>query len=128
MHWAAQYIGQPWEAGVSDCWHFARRVWRERWGWEIPAVLGAGAGPIAARRALADVPVEWSETKRPQEGDAVMMALGRHPCHVGVWIDVDGGGVLHSIEGPGVIYTAGPRLVALGYRVCGFYRRVANAG
>lgn len=127
MHWAAGYIGEPWEAGVSDCWCFARRVWREQFGIDVPAVLMAPAGPISARRALSgnDELGDWAEVEDPQEGDGVMMAKGKMPCHVGVWIDPNGGGILHSVEGIGAIFTPRPRLVGLGYRIVGIYRRRA---
>lgn len=60
----------------------------------------------------------------PVEGDAVLMGTGDRPCHVGLWITPDAaGGVLHSVEGAGVIFTPGLRVRDLGYAILGFYRR-----
>lgn len=123
-HWAAQYIGTPWVAGESDCWHFARRVWRERFGVEVPAVPVDVGNPFTARRVLRDhvERAEWMQVDTPSEGDGVMMAKGARVCHVGIWVN---GGVLHSVEGAGVVWTVDVR--RLGYRVAGYYRRVTCA-
>lgn len=121
-HWAAQYIGTPWVAGESDCWNFARRVWAEQFGVSVPEIpwdgdprdqIAAFAG--SAERAL------WLEVLRPREGDAVLMARGRYPCHIGIWLGT--GGILHSIEAQGVIFTRRPDLTRLGYRITGYYWR-----
>ncbi|MFN3646234.1 MAG: hypothetical protein ACK4S2_06930 [Gemmobacter sp.] len=128
-HWAAELVGRPWVAGVSDCWNFARAVWRERWGWDVPPVPVDAADPRAARRAFAvDYQATgWAPAVAPlAEGDAVLMAKGRWPCHVGVLVLLpEGPACLHSVEGAGVIVTPLPRLADLGYRIAGIYRRVA---
>lgn len=121
MHWTLGYLGTPWVAGESDCWAFARRVWRERYGLAVPDVAVDAASPLDGRRAFRDqVHPEWSRTEAPCEGDAVLMAMGGPPCHVGVFVAP--GAVLHSIEKSGVIVTHIPDLGRIGYRVAGFYR------
>jgi len=136
MHWAARYIGTPWVAGESDCWNLARRVWRERFGWDVPAVLADdefdAGDPRAARRAFAVGPdgTGWAPVAgvcAPAEGDAVLMAMGRHPCHVGVWLGLPEPHCLHAVEGAGTICTPMERLPGLGYRVVGIYRRLTCA-
>jgi cell wall-associated NlpC family hydrolase len=121
-HWAANYIGQPWVAGVGDCWALARRVWHERFGWSVPAIGVNSASAIASRRAFADAGhfAAWAEVSDPREGDAVLMARGHYPCHVGVY--VDGGRVLHSVEGTGAVLSQIARLRDMGYSVAGFWR------
>jgi len=123
-HWASTYIGGPWVVGESDCWAFARRVWHERFGLEVPTVAVDASSPRAVRRAFVAGAEGWNAALTPCEGDAVLMAKGVHPCHVGVWIaPPEGAGVLHAVEGAGVIFTPVPRLHDLGYRITGFYRR-----
>lgn len=125
-HWAAGYIGRPWVAGESDCWSFARTVWRERFGLDVPAAHVDPRDPRLSRCAFGVDPAEtgWRQITRPCEGDAVLMARGRRPCHVGIWVaSLDVEGVLHSVEGSGVIFTPLAALALLGYRVHGFYRR-----
>lgn len=121
-HWAAGYIGRPWVAGQSDCWSFAREVWRDRFGFVVPAVSVDPRSPLGARRmaARAGSFEGWQAVETPAEGDGVLMARGAHPCHVGVWA---AGAVLHSLEGAGVVLTRPGRLRDLGYRLVGYYRR-----
>jgi hypothetical protein len=129
-HWAAPLIGLPWVAGTRDCWSFAREVWRDRFGWDVPPVDVDPASPLAARRAFAAAPEAegWIPVARPSEGCAVLMARGQRPCHVGVWIEPQTetgltGGVLHAVEGQGVIFTRLSALAAMGWTVAGFWRR-----
>jgi hypothetical protein len=41
---------------------------------------------------------------------------------VGVWLDVDGGGVLHCAEGAGVVFQRSDAIKLNGWAVEGFYR------
>ncbi|MES2435052.1 MAG: hypothetical protein V4586_14665 [Pseudomonadota bacterium] len=121
-HWASAYIGMEWTRDAT-CWHFCARVWSERFGITVPLIEIDGADPRATRRELAHSAEKrgWIEVVSPAEGCGVMMAQGAHPCHVGIWLDL--GGVLHCVEGAGAIFTPAERLVDLGYRIVGFYRR-----
>lgn len=120
-HWAESYIGRPWVAGESDCWNTARRVWREHFGQDVPPITVEALSPLAGRRAIRDADLtDWQPVEVPQEGDAVLMAMGPSPCHVGIWLSF--GAVLHAIEHSGVICTPHRRLSDLGYRIVGFYR------
>ena len=126
MHWATDLIGTPWVAGISDCWSFARTVWRDRWGWEVPPLTVDPQDARAARRAFAQPhdAAGWQMVAEPQEGDAVLMARGARPCHVGLWVTPDPmAGILHSVEGAGVVFTPPDRLAGMGYRIVGMYRR-----
>lgn len=123
-HWAADYIGRPWSPEFT-CWHFCALIWQDRYGITVPLIEIDGTDARAVRREL-ETSAErrgWHEVVQPREGDAVLMAKGARPCHVGVWLDV--GGVLHCIEGIGAIFTSEGRLADLGYRIVGHYRRVA---
>lgn len=127
-HWAAREIGRPWIAGTSDCWSFARRIWSERFGWVVPPVPVDPCDPRATRRALSQPPEEagWVQVINQAEGDAVLMGRGSWPAHVGVWIEPGHGGVLHSIEVTGVVFTPPERLAGMGYRIIGFYRYLSQ--
>jgi cell wall-associated NlpC family hydrolase len=124
MHWSADYIGTPWVAGLSDCWSFARRVWRQEFGWQVPAWEGDPANLRAGMMALSGDRPGWVPVAEATEGDAVLMGRSSRPCHVGVWITPpDGAGVLHALEQVGVVYTPPARLCGL--RILGLYRRQA---
>lgn len=125
MHWAAEYIGDPWVAGEHDCWAFSRRVWREKFGMDVPAVDVDACNRLACVRAFDghEEKASWYHVDTPQEGDAVLLAQSRHPSHVGVWVDADGGGVLHCVEGIGVVFQTISSLKVAGWHGLEFYRR-----
>ena len=124
-HWVEAYVGRPWVAGDSDCWNLARCVWREHFGRDVPAVVVDPSSALAGHRAFRDGDFSrWIAVQSPQEGDAVLMARGDSPCHVGIWVGI--GAVLHSIEGAGVVCTPARRVPDIGYRVTGFYRWAAD--
>lgn len=125
-HWVTAWIGTEWRADGGDCWGFARRVWREHYGIDVPAVPVDATDALACRRAIAGGISGWSEVTVPQEGAGVLMARGRRPCHVGIWV-ADLGAVLHSIEGAGAILTGPSDLLRMGYRITGFYVRAECA-
>lgn len=129
-HWAERYLGEPWVAGTHDCWHFARRVWRERFGWGVPALEVDALDRLASLRAFAGHQEyrRWCEVEGPQdqprEGDACLMGKSTRPSHIGVVVDVGTcAGVLHCLQGAGVVFTPYERLSCLGLRVVAHYRR-----
>lgn len=122
-HWVADYIGMEWISGVNDCWGFFRRVQRERFGREVPAVDVDAMSRLACTRALEgnDERAHWQPVSVPQEGDAVLMGRGRHPSHIGLWA---ASGVLHCVEGIGAIHQPLSALRVAGWGSITYYRHV----
>ncbi|CPK74677.1 Uncharacterised protein [Bordetella pertussis] len=58
---------------------------------------------------------------QPEHGDGVLLRAGNDP-HVGIYLDLDGGGVLHAMEGRGVIFSPMRALVTMGFSQPTFYR------
>lgn len=126
MHWAFDYIGQPWVHGEHDCWGFVRRVQFERFGRVVPAFDVDAYNRMACARAVVANPERsnWILVAVPEEGDCVLLAHARHPSHVGLWVDADGGGVLHCLRGDGVVFQSIKALKASGWGHLEFYRHV----
>jgi len=122
-HWAASYIGRAWVTREHDCWAFFREIQRVHFGRDVPAFDVDSLSLLACARAMAANPERqrWIATSTPIEGDAVLLAHSRHPSHIGVWLDVDGGGVLHCIEGAGVVFQSRASLAACGWGHLEFY-------
>lgn len=117
-HWAIQYIGTPWQAGAQgigadgtpafDCWAFFRHVQREHFGIDVPVVVAEDyddAGVIVSLINSHPERGHWlplAPDAPRRNGDGVIV---HRPLHVGVWLDVDGGGVLHCVRNSGVVFT-----------------------
>lgn len=136
-HWAEDYIGKPWANGACgpdafDCHGLVRAVYRERAGVALPVVDADALKPIQVLRAMRDYDYSaWAQIDAPaQEMDVVEMSLARRPHHVGVWIEIDGGGVLTAVEGAGVIFQTRRSLQLHGWNIVACYRhrtRIAEA-
>lgn len=99
MHWAIKYIGQPWST-ECDCWGFFRLVQREQFGVDLP-IFSPASYRLQVKGAVFAEHQEranWIEISAAEvrEGDGLLMTIGQHAAHVGIWVEVDGGRVLHS--------------------------------
>lgn len=129
MHWAADYIGKPWVPGARgphgyDCWGLVYWVYRTRYGIELPTFPNVDAQDhLLVARYISQGAVEgsWSREPQPLEGFAVGLGKSRVLHHVGLWLDIDGGLVLHASVG-GVTAQSLPTLRAFGFSRIEFYR------
>lgn len=104
------YVGRPYEPGAQgpdafDCWGLFRWVQRAHFGRDVPLIVAADHEDGDALAALFLQHAEsgrWRRVERPAHGDGVLI---RRPMHAGIWLDFDGGGVLHAVRGSGVIFT-----------------------
>ncbi|OYZ67867.1 MAG: hypothetical protein B7X98_02395 [Methylophilaceae bacterium 17-43-7] len=123
MHWAMQYLGQPWVEHDNDCWAFFRRISADHFQRDLSIIqIDTDNLRVCIDQFLNHTEHQyWKKTTSPTDGDAVLMSQGRMPTHVGMWLSVDGGGVLHCVKGAGVIFTKTSQLHALSYNVLGYY-------
>ena len=80
---------------------------------------------LAAIRAFGQQQAEyaqWQPVSVPQELDAVVMAVANRPRHIGVWVALDEGYILHNIEQRGVVLSRFDELKPLGFHVYAYYR------
>lgn len=128
-HFANKYIGCPWVAGAQgpdnfDCWGFVRFVLLYEYGHNVPPV---NVNPDNLRNVLhafrADLAFQsFIEVNKPQDGDVVLMKQSKNPVHAGLWLDIDGGGVLHCVRESGVVFQNVLSLNLTGWHLDSFYR------
>lgn len=118
-------IGHPWASGAEgpeafDCWGLVRAFYREVRGVTLAVVDVDATRAISVAHAFTghEALGAWEKIEHPADGSAVLMARGRTPNHVGLWL---GGGILHSMQGAGVIYTTPLMLRHAGLTVLGHY-------
>lgn len=129
-HWAAKYIGLPWVFGAKgpsefDCWGFAKHVQRVEYGIDMLELEYDRADWRAAAHELnhSEERKSWVRVDTPRDGDITTLARSRLPVHIGVWIRANGAeGVLHCLEGAGVVYQTARQLPLAGWGGLEYYR------
>lgn len=111
-----QLIGKPWVAGSDgpdefDCWGLLAWVYRQHLGIELNRPPGLDVHQIrsaAAEILKAQAERLWIDVKRPEPFDAVGMGHGHMITHVGVWLPIDAGTVLHCSRPQGGVVMQPP--------------------
>lgn len=120
------YLNLRHEPGASgpdayDCWNLLRHLQKTYFNTTLPdAPIGDEEACLAMFKERAESG-DWQAVAIPQHGDAALLRGGRWP-HVGIYLDFDGGGVLHAMEGPGVIWTRVSKLRSFGFGRTVYYR------
>ena len=127
-HWAFDYIGKPWKLGCGgpdafDCWGLVVDVYRRLYGKALSAIPAPKNNLKALILTIDKHPERqrWEAVSPPQEGDIALMRQSRYPIHVGLWVDVDGGGILHCIQGAGVVFQGLEALEFTGWKIEAYY-------
>lgn len=124
LAWVRDYLGRPWVAGAWDCWALLRAVYADRRGLAIPDAGVDASRLLDVARAFSTPSRRqgWVPVDNPGHLDAVLMGEGRHPTHAGVWLDHNGGVVLHCAVGMGTVCETPRRLKSRGWQILGTYR------
>ena len=128
-HFANKYIGLPWVAGASgpdefDCWGFVRFVLEQEYKIKVPPV---NVNPNNLRDVLSafkkDLAFQsFQQVAVPMDGDVVLLRQAKNPVHCGLWLNIDGGGVLHCVRGSGVVFQNIHSLNLSGWFLDSYYR------
>lgn len=126
MHWAQPYIGKPWKIDgfgpdAFSCWGLLWHIYKNRLGIELPKYTDTTQLEIARQMRAATMGTEWYKLRRPIDGCAVGLSSHLNLHHVGVFLSVDGGMVLHACEGKGVICQSVTNLASQGWNKVEFY-------
>lgn len=123
----AEYIiarlGKPWRAGANgpdefDCWGWAQALERDGFDRTIETIAEPPTNPRDLIEFVRSHPArkQWRETPTPVHGGLVELAHNSRPFHIGVYLDIDGGGISHAAPGVGVTYDSIIALRAAGWR------------
>lgn len=124
-----EYLGLPHKPGAAgpeafDCWNLLRHLQAKHFDVMMPdAPIGDEAACLELFKEKAESG-QWTSVAIPKHGDCALLRGGRWP-HVGVFLDFDGGGVLHAMEGRGIIWTRVAHLRSLGFGRVVYYRVIS---
>lgn len=104
-------LGRPWEADGLHCWALVRDAATALFGVVLPPVLDvAPAGRLTKAELFNTHPerANWVEVDRPGRWAVCLMHRRRAREelleHAGIYLDVDGGGILHVDDPHGVVF------------------------
>lgn len=108
------------------CWDFTRFIQKEVYGRELPSYT-SGTSIQQHVKAIRDaiIPEGWALSDTPQDGCIVEMAHNIYPHHVGTFMDIDGGVIVHAYKTRAVMITVDSMLSAklAGWRRFIYYAR-----
>lgn len=128
QHWANNYVGKPWVSGGRgpesfDCWGLLVWVYAHHYGRTLPEYAHHDAtSQDGNRRLFQREKADWQEVLAYKDGDAVAISAGKRFHHVGVYLDTDGGLILHACQGKGVLAQTPAGLRTFGLNNLKFYR------
>jgi cell wall-associated NlpC family hydrolase len=125
-HWAAKYIGLPFDPVQFNCWGLVRRVLRDERGIDVPEYGEISADDLmrAARQVNHDICTKaWRKIDAPMEFDVVLMTAkeGGHRVFGHVGIMTDATHVLHVWEATAAVNMEINHALVR-ERIVGFYR------
>lgn len=118
-------LGLPWRRGAMgprayDCWGLACHLQRVLFGREMTAIPDPpdGRDRAALERFVSEHParLQWRQVDRPVQGAIVELANDQHPWHIGVYLTIDGGRIVHSQRSTGVTIDSIVGLKGAGWR------------
>ena len=128
-HWAAAYVGRPYRLGARgpdayDCWGILVEVYESQFGIQLPLLPGISAAAAIAISREIDLASkeEWDQVGTPFDGCAVALSQARAYHHVGMHVDVEGGKILHAMEGQGVMIENLRRMRLRGFRRIAYFK------
>jgi cell wall-associated NlpC family hydrolase len=128
-HWINEYIGIPWESGAKgpgsyDCFGLVQAVMARHYGVAVPDVDVDPESLLQIVRAIKKHKgwAAWERIDRPEDGAMVKMCRQSDPNHVGVFVAVDGGCILHAPRNMYAISDTPFVLKAMGWKRLEYYR------
>lgn len=124
FNWVAPLVGLPWEAYATgpaayDCHGLVCHVQHRHYRRRLDRHLEVVSGDVEAMHTAICAEQEtgrWQRLSAPKDGCVVLLTTGTRFHHVGVWLAVNGGRVLHSRAKRGVALDSVQHLRTLGFR------------
>ena len=117
-------IGTPWRNRTRDCWWLVRRVYQDRLGITLRLIDVDANDLRAVTRAFKDPDNlrPWKEIQNPEPFAMAFFAAHKRASHVALWLNLNGGGYLHTYQGAGVVFTRPEDMDTNGWREPVWYR------
>jgi cell wall-associated NlpC family hydrolase len=122
-------VGLPWSDKAEgpdafDCRGLTKVCLRELFQRELPLGSDDPAEVAATVKGIAggNPAIPWTIARSPSHGDVVTLRSVSHPRHIGVWLAINRGGLLHAVEEAGVMFEPMIMLTTMGWSRFVYYR------
>lgn len=128
INYCQSLLGKPWVSGARgpeafDCWGLLFDVYQKTLGITLPAYPNVDANnSLRVAQFIRKGRETWLPLAQPEHLCAVGISSGKFITHVGLWLDTDDGGVLHSASGRGVTFQSRASLAFNGFSSLTFFR------
>lgn len=122
-------LKRPYRLGAAgpdefDCWGLTRLVQRDVYGRDLPLFeMAVKCGRMAMAAVIAAHPERkrWRQIPRPVDGALISMAQQGRGYHLGTFVALDGGLIVHTLEESGVVADRAVHLRTLGWHSIKWY-------
>lgn len=130
MHWVNQYIGKQWKSGACgpdkyDCFGIVKTILERHYKTILPDIHVDTNSLLSIIKAIKSDSAwsEWELIEKPHDGCLVKLYKQVEPDHIGIWLEIDGGGIIHSPNGGSVCFDKPFHLAAMGWKKLEYYGR-----
>ena len=127
--WIDDYLGKAFQElsygpDTFDCYGLVWHVSQHQAGVTLPRFddIEYQAARINAEVCHQASLQDWLKVDQPQDFDVVVLRKAGESNHVGIWLEVDGGKVLHATRRNGVICTDPGALYRMNYKSRTYHR------
>lgn len=125
--WTDSILGKPWlEHALGpdsfDCWgvvHFGFKTQRDI---ELPKYLYVSSEGFRQQGVNESDYPQWLRLSVPEDFSLAGLSMGERITHVGLFLDINGGSILHCRQDSGVIMQSIRAMKSQGWRTIRFYR------
>ena len=123
IDWASKYIGKPWINGQFDCWGLVQEVYKNEFGIILSPIItnAESIKYVYSEFSKSNNYTHLQETKELKDKAIVVLSQGKYPSHVGLWADIDGGGIVHNLQDIGVVFQKEIELNISGWKIFGVW-------
>ena len=131
MEWALDYLNKPWTKGgrgpdTFDCWGLVYHIYKTHLGIMLPSYPNINASNLRqVRDTITNGALEetWNELDAPVNCCVVAMSKNTKSLHhVGIYLETDGGLILHSTPNACVIAQSERDLKKWGFQRIEYYQ------
>jgi hypothetical protein len=127
-HWASQYVGNKWVAlgrgpATFDCWGLCWWIEKRHFAREMdPMIINPlDLDVVSKTTETMLLGGDWVKLQTPKDGAIVALSKNNKINHVGVFLDLDTGVIIHAMAKQGVLCQKLNTMPSLGFSTIEFY-------